>query len=85
MINIFCKHLILFYITVKARREEQIKTAHDEAMFGSSRTVSVEEQEPNVENENKSVENIPVASLVSEKVRTYDNSPSFHLRCFLSY
>ncbi|KAI6675317.1 hypothetical protein NL676_003223 [Syzygium grande] len=56
------------FSAVEARREEQIKTAHDEAMFGSSRTVSVEEQEPNVENENKSVENIPVASLVSEKV-----------------
>ncbi|XP_030439921.1 uncharacterized protein LOC115661862 [Syzygium oleosum] len=56
------------FSAVEARREEQIKTAHDEAMFGSSRTLSVEEQEPNVENENKSVENIPVESLVSEKV-----------------
>ncbi|XP_048138855.1 serine/threonine-protein kinase fray2 [Rhodamnia argentea] len=56
------------FSAVEARREEQIKTAHDEAMFGSSRTLSVEEQEPNVENENKSVENIPAASLVSEKV-----------------
>ncbi|KAL3716924.1 hypothetical protein ACJRO7_008493 [Eucalyptus globulus] len=56
------------FSAVEAKREEQLKAAHDEAMFGSSHTLPVEEQEPNVENENKSVENIPVASLVSEKV-----------------
>lgn len=56
---------------MKARREEQIKAAHDEAMFGASslRPSISTDSEPEVEDDKKeNDENGLVTSLLSEKV-----------------
>lgn len=58
---------------VESKREDQIKAAHDEAIFGSSRvlpsihTEHMLEQESESESKNK--ESAPATSLLSEKVR----------------
>ncbi|KAB1217453.1 hypothetical protein CJ030_MR4G018350 [Morella rubra] len=59
------------FSAVEARREEQIKAAHDEAMFGvSSLPPSINtESEPEMEdNKKESTENGVASSLLSEKV-----------------
>ncbi|KAL4633917.1 hypothetical protein ACB092_04G158100 [Castanea dentata] len=58
------------FSAVETRREEQIKAAHDEAMFGaSSIPPSISESEPEMEdNKEESNENGLVTSLLSDKV-----------------
>ncbi|CAK9138674.1 unnamed protein product [Ilex paraguariensis] len=61
------------FSAVTVRREEEIKAAHDKAMFGTSaRPLSVDTDE-NVEEDNDQKENTgsaPVTSLISEQVLT---------------
>ncbi|GFP97685.1 hypothetical protein PHJA_001912600 [Phtheirospermum japonicum] len=62
------------FSAVEARREEILKAAHDEAMFGGSshplpaETDDTEAQDENLRNEN--VKSAPVKSLLSDQVRT---------------
>jgi hypothetical protein len=61
------------FCDIQTRREEQIKAAHDEAMFGASSLPpsGSPESEPEMEdNKKESNENGTVASLLSEKVST---------------
>lgn len=67
-----------FYVTLKARREEEIKAAHDEAMFGAPAAPSPidPDKEPMEDSDGKETnENIPVTNLVSEKVRQLSVGP----------
>lgn len=61
-------------MTVKTRREEQIKAAHDEAIFGGSTIPpsNSSDNEPEVENDTKeSNESSLGTSLISEKVSNF--------------
>lgn len=67
-------NVVFTFCNVKARREEQIKAAHDEAMFGvSSLPPSINtESEPEMEdNKKESTENGVASSLLSEKVHNF--------------
>lgn len=83
----------LFYVNVnQARREEQIKAAHDEAIFGVPVLVpssvsdakaksQVPSTSPDTNNESpnkkETNDNIPVTSLLSEKVTVPSPFPFF--------
>ncbi|PKI78049.1 serine/threonine-protein kinase fray2 [Punica granatum] len=57
------------FSAVEARREEQIKAAHDEAMFGSSAHAPDVTEDADLEGNNKaSNENNPATNLLSDKV-----------------
>ncbi|GFP98334.1 hypothetical protein PHJA_001977300 [Phtheirospermum japonicum] len=62
------------FSAVEARREEKLKAAHDEAMFGGfshqlpAETDDKEAQDENLRNEN--VKSAPDESLLSDQVRT---------------
>lgn len=58
----------------KTRREEQIKAAHDEAMFGASSippSVTTEDEIDQENKKNESSESAPATSLLSDTVRDY--------------
>ncbi|KAK4791176.1 hypothetical protein SAY86_031589 [Trapa natans] len=58
------------FTAIEARREEQIKVAHDEAMFGSSTPVPKDAEDANVEVESnvEDEDSNPVTNLLSDKV-----------------
>lgn len=58
---------------VEARREERIKATHDEAIFGTSSlppAVDTDSEDEGDNNQNESTDAAPVASLISDQVRT---------------
>ena len=64
------------------RREEEIKAAHDEAMFGTSARPPSVDTDENMEDDNDQKENTgsaPVTSLISEQVRFFSMLPWLQL------
>ena len=58
----------------KTRKEEQIKAAHDKAMFGASSilpSISTESEPEMEDDKEESNENGPVTSLLSDKVSNF--------------
>ena len=64
----------LSIVIFKTRREEQIKAAHDKAMFGASSilpSISTESEPEMEDDKEESNENGPVTSLLSDKVSNF--------------
>ncbi|PSR95845.1 Zinc finger MYM-type protein [Actinidia chinensis var. chinensis] len=65
------------FSAVEARREDQIKAAHDEAMFGAAsipRSVNTEYEVVQENKKNDSKESVPATSLISDKVISQQGS-----------